>query len=80
MFGFENLDPYDRTALPLRLVTIFAVGLGISLGLCSVGLGGRGAGTLAVVGLVVFGISLIGVAVSGVWLVVAFLLKMFQDG
>ena len=79
MFGFDDLDPYDRTAVPLRLVAIFAAGLGIALGLCSVGLGGHSSGTLAGLGLLVFGISAIGLGVSAVWLVVAFLIKTFGD-
>jgi len=79
MFGFDDLDPYSRTAVPLRLVAIFAAGVGIALGLCSVGLGRGGAGSLPVVGLLVFGISAIGLVVSAVWLVVAFLIQTFQD-
>ena len=80
MFGFDDLDPYDRTAMPLRLVAIFAAGLGIAFGLCSVGLEGHGSGSgmLAGLGLLVFAISFIGFAVSAVWLVVAFLIKTFQ--
>ena len=79
MFGFDDLDPYSRTALPLRLVANFAVGICISLGLCSLGLGGRGMGVLNGLGLLVFGISAIGLVVSAVWLVVAFLIQTFQD-
>lgn len=79
MFGFDDLDPYDRTSAPLRQVAIFAVGIGISLGLCSVGVGGHGLGTVEILGVLIFVISVIGFAVSVVWLVVAFLIKTFQD-
>ena len=79
MLGFDDLDPYSLTALPLRLVAIFAAGIGIAFGLCSVGLGGHSSGTLAGLGLLVFGISLIGFAVSVVWLIVAFLIQTFRD-